>query len=102
MEVETLSYKTSGSIVFICEGSDADCRALLGELDGAYPFVIDKERTLGRAFGIIGTPTAVLIDGEGRIEKYGTPMRKEDMEKIAPELFVGGVRPTFEDEAMSV
>lgn len=102
MEVETLSYKTSGNIVLICEGADTDCRALLEELDGAYPFVIDEARELGSAFGIIKTPTAVLIDGDGRIEKYGSPMRKEDIEKIAPEMFVGGVRPTFEDEVASV
>lgn len=98
-EVETLSYKTSGNIVFICEGSNSECRALLKELDGAYPFVIDESRTLGHTFGIIKTPTAVLLDDQGVIEKYGNPMRKEDLEEIAPEMFVDGVRPTFMDEA---
>jgi peroxiredoxin len=97
MEIEALAHKTAGNVFLICEGGDADCRTLLAELDGVYPFVIDESRQLGQTFGIVQTPTAALIDSEGRIEKYGNPMRKEDIEKIAPELFVGGVRPTFQD-----
>ena len=31
------------------------------------PIVLDQEFSLGRAFGATGTPSAVLIDAEGRV-----------------------------------
>lgn len=48
-----------------------------------------------RAFGVIQTPIAVLIDADGTIERYGSPLREEDVSNIEPERFSGGVRPTF-------
>lgn len=95
MEIEAISTKTSGSVYIVCEGQDSDCRSLLAELSGPYPFLIDEARTVGRTFGIVSTPTVVIIDAEGRIDRFGSPMRKEDLEKIAPEMFLAGTRPQF-------
>lgn len=93
LEIEALGHKTSGNVFMMCEGSESECLTFEATLEGLYPFMVDESREVGRAFGILKTPTAVLVDSDGRIDKYGNPMRKEDIEKIAPEMFVSGVRP---------
>ncbi|MDQ3942934.1 MAG: TlpA family protein disulfide reductase, partial [Actinomycetota bacterium] len=50
-------------LLVVSAGSEADNRAM----GLTSPVVLDQGFTVGRAFGAIGTPSAVLVDAEGKI-----------------------------------
>lgn len=87
MELEGLGMKTSGNFSLICLGNSDECGDLESSLEGAFPFAVDAEGITGRAFGIVKTPTAVLIDREGKVDRFGSPTRASDLESLVPELF---------------
>jgi hypothetical protein len=86
-EINGLSAKVDGSLAVVCLGEVADCRRLreLYELEERIPVVVDTTREVSDAFEVLGTPTAVLIGGNGRIRTYGHPMDKDELVRLVAE-----------------
>ena len=49
------------------EASVAEVERYVIEEDLAYPIALDASGRLARAFGVRGTPTTIVIDGEGHV-----------------------------------
>jgi hypothetical protein len=86
-ELNGLSAKVGGSLAVVCLGEAGDCRRLreLYELDERIPVVVDTTREVSDALEVLGTPTAVLIGGNGRIRTYGHPMDKDELVRLVAE-----------------
>jgi peroxiredoxin len=50
-----------------------------------WPIVIDKDDKTGKAFGVEGWPTTVLIDKSGKIVEISDHATKETIEKLLKE-----------------
>ena len=61
--LETRLHKTQAKLVLISSGSGEENQRM--ELNA--PILLDNDFALGSAFGAGGTPSAVLIDAQGRI-----------------------------------
>ena len=86
-ELNGLRAKVDGSLTVVCRGAVDDCRRLreLYELDEQIPVVVDAAHGVSDAFEVLGTPTAVLVGGNGRIRTYGHPMDKDELVRLVNE-----------------
>ncbi|MFN3396729.1 MAG: TlpA family protein disulfide reductase, partial [Thermodesulfovibrionales bacterium] len=50
-----------------------------------FPNIFDRDGKMIRAFGVIGTPTHIIVDKKGTI-KYRDAQTPEDLEKHLKEL----------------
>lgn len=60
-------------LVLICRGDPEDCRDFVARHFENTTTLVDRERSVARAFGIQRTPAAVILDAQGRIARYGMP-----------------------------
>jgi cytochrome c biogenesis protein CcmG, thiol:disulfide interchange protein DsbE len=86
-ELNGLRERVDGSLAVVCRGTADECRRVreLYELDDQIPVVVDSAHDVSDAFEVLGTPTAVLIGGNGRIRSYGHPMDKDDFLRLIAE-----------------
>lgn len=81
-EMQALRTKTDGRVIVVCRAADEECQ----ELGARYGFdssvLVDADGAVSRQFGVNGTPLAVLVGEDGRIETYGSPMRGGDLEQL--------------------
>lgn len=78
-ELDALRQKARGNVVVICGAGHADCSQLAERYRLGVPTVADEDGELARRFGIPGTPTAVLINEQNRIQSYGQPKHGEEL-----------------------
>lgn len=92
-----LRAKMDGNVVVVCRSSASRCESLAHHYDLVVPVIVDSDKQLSDRFGISATPTAVMVDAEGKFESFGRPMSPEDLEeqvlrhadsKATPELAV--------------
>ncbi len=81
-ELRALKTKAGGAVVVICRDRRQDCIQLLGDDEIEARVVVDEEHAISDLFGISSVPTAVLVDRNDTIERYGYPKR-EDIERVA-------------------
>lgn len=74
-ELEALKTKASGNVVVICRGRHDECLELTMQHSLSIPVLIDEEYGISERFGITETPTAVLVNADGRIASTGQPDR---------------------------
>ena len=55
---------------------------MVAAYDLDLPVVFDHEERVSELFHVRVTPTAVLIDADGQIEKYGHPLAPAEFEKM--------------------
>lgn len=79
-ELQALSVKTSGSIVLFCRSDRRRCRELADTYRIRLPVIVDADLELSRRFGVAGTPTAILVGPDGKVQTYGQPMSGEDLQ----------------------
>lgn len=79
-EIEALSSGGDRSVLVVCRSISSRCDQIMGEMvTGDYDFVTDPTDSIAQLFGITVNPTAVLVDENGVVMKYGHPLRQEDM-----------------------
>lgn len=75
----SLTHHVKGGTVYvICTGDHSQCHDIaLNAFDEflAFPILVDDKAEISKAFGILHTPHAVLLDGKSRIVKRGYAMR---------------------------
>jgi peroxiredoxin len=77
-ELRGLYLKSGGNVVVVCRSNRQDSLRLVQayKLEG-LPVIADEDDHIGRLYGITSVPTAVLINGSGRIQSIGYPLRQE-------------------------
>ncbi|HEX6864592.1 MAG TPA: redoxin domain-containing protein [Thermoanaerobaculia bacterium] len=77
-EMRALHFKAQGNVVVICRASRYDSMRLAQahKLDG-LPVIADEDDSLSRLYRVTTVPMAVLINGSGKIQSYGYPLREE-------------------------
>jgi peroxiredoxin len=88
-ELEALKLKVSGSVLIVCRAGREECVRLAESYRLAAPPIADDDLKLSRLFGVRVTPTAVLIDADGRIQSYGHPMRGDELVALMAEEIDG-------------
>jgi peroxiredoxin len=78
-EVKALGARTNGNVVVLCRADHDECVGLAEDAELNVPFVVDEGLEISRLFDVSSVPTAVLIDEDGRIQRYGHPMRGEEL-----------------------
>lgn len=79
-EMRAISYKANERLVVICRAGREDCARLAEGHQLDVQMVADEDDRIGQLFGISSVPTAVLIDQSDRIQSYGHPLRREELE----------------------
>ena len=67
-----LGYRARGRLFVVCGGPEADCEQVVTESFGhwcMYPTVLDGAATLSRRFGIVTTPTYVMVNAAGVVTR---------------------------------
>jgi cytochrome c biogenesis protein CcmG/thiol:disulfide interchange protein DsbE len=92
-ELHALRHKATGNVTLVCTGSRHDCGQLVSRYDVALPTIVDEEGSITELFRVEGTPYAVMVDEDGRIDMTGRPVRPEDLEEvISPAMSVQQAR----------
>lgn len=82
-DIDGLRAKVGGNVTVVCRGTSEDCRQLREDFElGDVPVLLDQDRAVSSAFGIVATPTAVLIGANGRIRTYGQPVDTDDLARM--------------------
>lgn len=76
-ELEALAGKVQGNVLVVCRAGHKDCVRLAETDKVAVRFVADEDDELARRFRVSSNPTAILVDGENRVQKYGYPKRED-------------------------
>lgn len=79
-DIEALRMKAGGRVIVVCQSSSEECRELIASYGLDQPVVVDLDRSISERFRVQGTPMAVLIAEDGRIEAGGHPLRGADLE----------------------
>ncbi|MGI8477288.1 MAG: redoxin domain-containing protein [Thermomicrobiales bacterium] len=68
-ELDARFRRSPGSLqlVMLCRGGDASVRAFVERHGLSHPVAIQADGGLARAFGMMASPSAILLDGEGRV-----------------------------------
>lgn len=77
--LETLSQKWGDSVVVVAVNTDpgtVSLDALLAKHQVSYPVLRDQMKITQERYQVIGTPTSVLIDPQGRVLEWHQGMRK--------------------------
>lgn len=82
-DLKVLEGKVQGNLLVICRADATSCMRLAETYDDTARTVADADDRITRLYGISSTPTAVLIDSQNRIEKYGAPHRDGVAEVLA-------------------
>lgn len=100
-ELEALSVKTSGSIVLFCRSDSRRCKELADTYRIRLPVIVDADLELSRRFGVAGTPTAILVGPDGKVQTYGQPMSGDELQSAlssangdTPPAIVGESEPS--------
>ncbi|HVR96576.1 MAG TPA: redoxin domain-containing protein [Thermoanaerobaculia bacterium] len=77
-ELRGLYLKSHGNVIVVCKANRQDTLRLVQtfKLEGLR-VIADEDDHIGQLYGITSVPTAVLINGNGRIQSYGHPLREE-------------------------
>ncbi len=83
--------------------TEEQCREIVKRLDLAYPFAQDPKRKMYGDFGLIVTPTTLLIDGSGvlRYELPHTPPNYEHKLRLHVDLMLGKISQQEHDTLLS-
>lgn len=81
-ELEALKLKANGTVMIFCRAGRDECRRLVETYGLSTRVVVDDDLAVSDLFGVNVTPTAVLVTGDGRVQKYGHPMRSEELEQL--------------------
>jgi peroxiredoxin len=81
-ELRALNHKAGHSVMVVCRGSVGECRDLVARHGIWFPTVVDEGYEISTLYGISKVPMAVLINSEDRIQSYGEPLPREQMEAI--------------------
>ncbi|SRR6266536_1929366 len=85
-EIDGLRAKVSGNVSIVCRGTGEECRDLRETFElGDLPVLVDQDRSVSAAFGVVATPTALLIGANGRIRTYGHPVDADDLARMMSE-----------------
>ncbi|MBI4521091.1 MAG: redoxin family protein [Gemmatimonadetes bacterium] len=80
-ELHAIKHKVMGHVLLVCKGSRAEC-GLIAARYGISPTIADESDELSLRFGVLTTPTAVIVDESGRIVSHGTPVHREDLNEL--------------------
>lgn len=83
-ELHVLEHKGSG-VVLVCNGDQEDCERLTAERRLEVPLIVDVAQSLAKKFQVSAYPTAVIIDEDGRIARYGAPSRDRELTDLVNE-----------------
>jgi AhpC/TSA family protein len=95
--IHALWHQVEGRIYLVCSGSEEACRQFAldhhvhGFAENQVPMVLDNEAFISRSFQIDSTPTAVELDEDVRVNRYGRPA----VRALAP---TGGEEPEEAEE----
>lgn len=82
-ELGALSSKADGNVIVVCRGEVADCRRLAEGYGLLAPVVADPAFEVSSLFEVNSVPTAVVVDANGTITRYGHPQRDDEVIEIA-------------------
>lgn len=81
-ELEALKVKARDSVLVICRAESDECVALAEAFRLSIPVIPDPDLEISRLFRVVTVPTAILINEGGRIQSYGYPMSREELEAM--------------------
>jgi methylamine dehydrogenase accessory protein MauD len=79
-ELVALQTKAEGNVIVICRSTSDECRMLAEAYKRRVPVIVDEDFEIGKRFQVTKVPSAVLINQDDRIQAYGHPGRKEELE----------------------
>lgn len=90
--------KPSLVMTTICRGRQDECRTFLRQLGTDIPLFVDSAGTVGTLYQVLGPPTAVILDGDGRIRGTGHPKDATELKflvemSMAHPIGVSATRP---------
>jgi peroxiredoxin len=72
-DLEGLRKRVNAQVVVLCRGDASQCRDFGTNYSAGTLILSDEEGTIGERFKVKAAPTAVLLDDEGRVLRYGRP-----------------------------
>jgi len=84
-ELAGYQRRSGAQLVLLCRGGQADCAGFVRSHFADSLALLDEDGAAAKRYKVISTPTAVLLDSQGRILRYGFPRPKlqlglEDLE----------------------
>jgi peroxiredoxin len=93
-ELRALRTKVNGgAVVVVCRDRAGECGRVLPAYGLEARLLFDEDHAISDLFEITSVPTAVLIDADDRIQKYGYPMRDDIEQLIASVTEFGATNP---------
>lgn len=92
--IHGLWHRAEGNLYIVCSGATEQCRQMIPELrfgsdhETSVPVIIDSDGGIARAFLVSRTPTAVTLDEQARIERYGFQLTAIEVEQRQQRLLV--------------
>jgi hypothetical protein len=89
--IHALWHQAEGRIYLVCSASEDACRQFALDhrvnsfAENQVPTVLDNGAFIARSFQIDSTPTAVELDEDVRVQRYGRPIIKTEGGKEEPE-----------------
>jgi peroxiredoxin len=76
-EMAGLEFRASGDVIVVCQGRADNCSSLALEHQLGGTVLVDESGVVSSLFDVTAVPTAVLVDENDRITRYGSPHRDE-------------------------
>lgn len=75
-ELAAYQRRSGAQLVLLCRGGLGDCTGFVRSHFADTLALQDEDGAAAKRYKVISTPTAVLLDGQGRILRYGFPRPK--------------------------
>jgi len=72
-EVESMRKSMKAQLVVICRGDASQCREFGTSYLPGVPLLLDEEGSIGGLFKVKGAPSAILLDDNWQVLRYGLP-----------------------------
>lgn len=75
-ELKSYQRQSGSELLLLCRGSEGHCADFVRSNFGEVRAILDEEGTVAGRYKVTSTPTAVLLDQDGKILRYGFPRPK--------------------------
>lgn len=72
-ELIDFHHRSKIRTVAVCQGTSSACAKLASRSFSDIQVLSDQENVIAKGFRVKRTPVTVLLDGEGRVQRYGAP-----------------------------
>jgi peroxiredoxin len=87
-EAQDLYRQANSPLVAFCAGEEGDCARHVEKHGFEIPVLHDPTRQISQDFGVMYTPTAIVLDARMRILAYSYPQKAQDMKQLLEQTAV--------------